>query len=34
VGFDPAREEFIGADGRPDDEANGLRGRPARDPWT
>ncbi len=34
VGFDPAREEFIGADGRPDDEANGLRSRPARDPWT
>jgi predicted dehydrogenase len=27
--FDPAKEEFIG-----DDEANGLRSRPARAPWT
>ncbi len=27
--FDPAKEEFIG-----DDEANGLRVRPARAPWT
>jgi predicted dehydrogenase len=26
--FDPAKEEFIG-----DNEANGLRSRPARDPW-
>jgi hypothetical protein len=26
--FDPAKEEFVG-----DDEANGLRSRPARGPW-
>ena len=26
--FDPLKEEFID-----DDEANGLRSRPARDPW-
>jgi len=26
--FDPAKEEFVG-----DDEANGLRVRPARTPW-
>ena len=26
--FDPAKEEFVG-----DDEANGLRHRPARAPW-
>ena len=26
--FDPVKEEFVG-----DDEANGLRGRPARTPW-
>ena len=26
--FDPAKEEFVG-----DDEANGLRSRPARAPW-
>ncbi len=26
--FDPAKEAFVG-----DDEANGLRSRPARDPW-
>ena len=26
--FDPVKEEFIG-----DDEANGLRSRPARDAW-
>lgn len=31
--FDPQREEFIDADGRPDHEANGLRSRPARNPW-
>ena len=28
LGFDPAKEAFVG-----DDEANGLRSRPARDPW-
>lgn len=27
--FDPAKEEFLD-----DDEANGLRARPAREPWT
>jgi hypothetical protein len=28
LNFDPAKEEFVG-----DDEANGLRVRPARAPW-
>jgi predicted dehydrogenase len=31
--FDPAREAFLTADGRPDHEADGLRSRPERDPF-
>ena len=32
LAFDPAREVFTAAGGL-DEEANGLRSRPARDPW-